>query len=43
VVDVDERKILKRISEVLSVSEADVVKTLERFRRDIKELKSKKK
>lgn len=33
----DERKILKRISEILSVPETDIVRTLERFKKDIEE------
>jgi hypothetical protein len=39
----DERKILKKISVVLSVPENDIVKTLERFRKDIEEFENKEK
>ena len=36
----EERKILRKISEALNVPEKDIVKTLERFKKDIEEFES---
>lgn len=33
----NERKILRKIGEILSVPESDIVRTLERFKKDIEE------
>ncbi len=39
----NERKILKKISEILNVPEKDIVKTLERFKRETEEFESRNK